>query len=135
MQSEIERLKELATIADRAQRQAREDLEKAEARERERRLDALKPLAIRAHDALCAWNHTDGCGWGYEIHNGVHNWNGTAHVQALRKIEEWIKPSQYSRNEAIPVEELEQFIGIVEDIKAKFKPPFLWWLRHRLAWI
>ncbi|HCW07144.1 MAG TPA: hypothetical protein DGG95_07255 [Cytophagales bacterium] len=28
--------------------------------------DAVKALAIVLHDNFCGFNHTDGCGWGYE---------------------------------------------------------------------
>lgn len=52
-----------------------------------RELDTSTPthhLAIALHQRLCRWNHTDGCGWHYEIKNGIHNWNDHAHVQWLR---------------------------------------------------
>jgi len=36
-------------------------------------------LAIFLHEKQCRWNHTDGCSWHYEIHNGVPDWSGHAH--------------------------------------------------------
>lgn len=42
-------------------------------------------LAIELHDALCTQNHTDGCGWHYEIQKGVHNWSGSEHAHWLGK--------------------------------------------------
>lgn len=36
-------------------------------------------MAIRLHECLCHHNHTDGCGWHYEIKNGIHDWNGREH--------------------------------------------------------
>jgi hypothetical protein len=42
-------------------------------------------LAIRLHDSFCRWNHTDGCGWHYEITKGVHDWNGHSHGSWLKK--------------------------------------------------
>ena len=42
-------------------------------------------LAHTMHEALCKNDHTEGCGWGYEIHAGVHSWNSWAHKQWLQK--------------------------------------------------
>lgn len=42
-------------------------------------------LAIKLHDKLCRWNHTDGCAWHYAIKNGVHDWNEDSHKEYLRK--------------------------------------------------
>jgi hypothetical protein len=54
------------------------------------RLTPEQKLAIQLHAAICHQNHTDGCGWHYEVKNGVHEWaNGGAHVGWLthaRKI-------------------------------------------------
>ena len=40
-------------------------------------------LAIEIHSALCHWNHTDGCGWFYEIKDGKHDWSRNAHKRSL----------------------------------------------------
>lgn len=40
-------------------------------------------LAIELHTALCRWNHTDGCAWFYEVHQGVDDWTGQAHARWL----------------------------------------------------
>ena len=37
----------------------------------QRELTDSQKLAIVMHDALCTHNHTDGCGWHYEIKDGV----------------------------------------------------------------
>lgn len=42
-------------------------------------------LAVELHEKLCHWNHTDGCGWYYEIHNGIHDWTGSSHKRYLEK--------------------------------------------------
>ncbi len=42
-------------------------------------------LAITLHDVLCNWNHTDGCGWFYEVHKGVDDWHGHAHASWLQR--------------------------------------------------
>lgn len=52
-----------------------------------RELDTSTPthhLAIAMHQRLCRWNHTDGCGWHYEIKDGIHNWSGHDHARWLR---------------------------------------------------
>lgn len=37
-------------------------------------------MAILLHKCTCHSNHTDQCGWYYEIDtNGVHDWNGSTH--------------------------------------------------------
>ena len=42
-------------------------------------------LAVNLHDMLCRANHSDGCGWFYEIPKGEHNWAGSAHEPYLTK--------------------------------------------------
>lgn len=42
-------------------------------------------LARHLHDKLCNFNHTDGCGWYYEIRNGIDDWSGHAHSAYLTK--------------------------------------------------
>jgi hypothetical protein len=42
-------------------------------------------LAKQLHAMLCTWNHTDGCGWYYEIRNKQDDWTGHAHDQYLTK--------------------------------------------------
>lgn len=44
-----------------------------------------KQLAKELHGMLCTWNHTDGCGWFYEIKNKEDVWTGHAHGQYLMK--------------------------------------------------
>lgn len=46
----------------------------------------LQELAILLHDKLCRWNHTDGCGWYYQISNeNGHDWCGYEHGRYLTK--------------------------------------------------
>ena len=42
-------------------------------------------LAIKLHDKLCRWNHTDGCAWYYFIKDGVHDWSESSHKAYLVK--------------------------------------------------
>lgn len=41
--------------------------------------ESIQELAVVLHDAYCRYNHTDGCGWFYEIRNGKTDWTGWAH--------------------------------------------------------
>lgn len=45
-----------------------------------------KEDAIKLHDTVCRFNHTDGCGWFYDIKDGVHNWSGFEHKVNLEKV-------------------------------------------------
>jgi cell division septum initiation protein DivIVA len=43
-------------------------------------------VAKQLHDLACTWNHTDACGWFYEINkDGEHDWNRHAHEKYLKK--------------------------------------------------
>jgi hypothetical protein len=42
-------------------------------------------LAITLHSILCRWNHADGCGWFYEVKDGIDDWNGQSHAPYLTK--------------------------------------------------
>ena len=42
-------------------------------------------LAITLHELLCHANHTDGCGWFYDIKDGIHNWNSDGHARYMHK--------------------------------------------------
>lgn len=42
-------------------------------------------LAIKMHDKMCRWNHTDGCGWHYAVKDGMHDWGEHSHQHYLRK--------------------------------------------------
>lgn len=43
-------------------------------------------LAMSLHDAFCRWNHTDGCGWFYEVHKGIDDWDGHSHARWLTNV-------------------------------------------------
>ncbi len=49
-----------------------------------------KTIAIHLHSVQCKQNHTDGCGWYYEIKNKVHDWNGHSHKRYLASAESFI---------------------------------------------
>ena len=48
-------------------------------------IDPDKALAVMIHDAKCHSNHTDGCGWYYEMTNNVDNWTGYSHKEYITK--------------------------------------------------
>lgn len=64
---------------------------KQELAELQTKLEAAKlespeiQLARQLHAMLCTWNHTDGCGWFYEMKDGQDVWTGNAHDQYLTK--------------------------------------------------
>ena len=44
-------------------------------------------LAIYLHKKMCTFNHTDGCGWFYHIHDNVHDWDEYSHKEWLQKAQ------------------------------------------------
>ena len=51
------------------------------------RLQQMTPeqkVAVKLHDLFCHSNHTDGCGWLYEVRDGIHDWRGD-HESYLQK--------------------------------------------------
>lgn len=48
-------------------------------------LTLVQRTAIHIHDLMCRANHTDGCSWGYEINNRVHQWEEHTHKIYLKK--------------------------------------------------
>jgi hypothetical protein len=47
-------------------------------------------LATELHSMLCNQNHTDGCGWFYEIKMKKDDWTGYAHTEYLKKAQKMI---------------------------------------------
>jgi hypothetical protein len=61
-------------------------------------------LAEALHTLLCRWNHTDGCGWHYEIRGGQHDWAGSSHGPYLTKargVMAFCKSHRLNPNEAL----------------------------------
>ncbi|MCF3932885.1 hypothetical protein L1787_05585 [Acuticoccus sp. M5D2P5] len=109
-----------------AEKVAREALENAtkarktaEWRERDQRVEALKPLAERAHKLLCQWNHTDGCSWGYE-ESAKDPWSCDAHARWLERFDRLIQGGQASytaRADApVPVEDITAILDLLEQL-------------------
>lgn len=47
-------------------------------------------LAKELHGMLCTWNHTDGCGWFYEMKNKEDDWSRPAHGEYLKRAQKLI---------------------------------------------
>ena len=65
-----------------------------ELKETKRQLAKMKDdqrLAIELHGILCHWNHTDGCGWEYEMDEGIHQWERASHAPYLEKARKLIR--------------------------------------------
>lgn len=62
---------------------AQEQLERIESAEGA--TDSEQKLAEELHEVLCRWNHTDGCGWHYEIKDGVADWSRYDHANYLKR--------------------------------------------------
>ncbi len=71
-------------------RAKRADLEAelADLDEAEQVLASMTPeqkMAQSLHEVWCRHNHTDGCGWMYEMNKHGDDWNGSAHRSWLSK--------------------------------------------------
>lgn len=69
--------------AEEAARIALEELE--EVKRAEATLTPEQMLAIEIHNINCHYEHTETCGWFYEIRNKVHNWDDWTHKRYLEK--------------------------------------------------
>lgn len=59
------------------------------------KLTEPQQLAIELHDRFCRSNHTDACGWYYEMSDGMDKWDGSTHVRYLNQAENLIHESAY----------------------------------------
>lgn len=60
-------------------------------REYEELLPENQRMAILLHKALCHSNHTDRCGWYYEINGIEHDWTRWTHKEYLEKANKLIQ--------------------------------------------
>lgn len=111
----IEELEKEASAAQEKARKASEALERARDREAEARREPLRMLVERAHNCLCAYNHTDGCGWGYE-----NSWNGWSHNRWLSHYDQLINGDRHNKPK-VTLKEVETIISMVEELKPKVK--------------
>ena len=59
-------------------------------REYEELLPENQRMAILLHKNLCHCNHTDQCGWFYELNGIEHDWTKWAHKDYLKKADRLI---------------------------------------------
>lgn len=135
--AEVAELKRREMAAEDILREARLAREKVEKAERAASLEPLKALAVLAHDTCCAWNHTDGCGWGYEMSGGQHVWDGSEHQRWLVHVKSLIDGAPGSRyygdapKPGVPREALEDILNALAALRAKHRDA-LYLIRQRI---
>ncbi len=133
--TDLARLKVEADAAGAEATRLRSLVTKAEYVAEQARMEPLKELAILAHDALCSWNHTDGCGWMYEMTNGQHAWGSYAHQAWLKKVDALVnggnRPSSRAMSKKSP-ETLREILTVFAKLKETHRDA-LWMLRHGLS--
>lgn len=90
----------------------------------------LIEVVIKLHDKFCHYDHTEGCGWHYEISKGIHQWggNGTAHhrwmetatnlVEGIARMIKKERPANEGPHEAFPSPESYKIIlAFIENFK------------------
>lgn len=97
-------------------RKLSQSLEKLKRKEADAKLEPLKTTAARAHDLLCPYNHTDGCGWEYE----QGSWQSDAHSRWLRRIDTLVNGNTYDKPKAT-LSEINIVLDAVEELKPKVK--------------
>lgn len=112
-------LEKLKADADRARKHAEELKRAVEAEENRRIQDELVPLrdlANKAHSNLCSYNHSDGCGWGYEEDGkNPQLWDGAEHQRWLKKIQSVIKEEKYTKLDS---DKLNKILDLITEMKA-----------------
>lgn len=75
----------------------------------------LRALAARAHALLCQYNHTDGCGWGYEGEDGDAIWSQQnrygAHARWLKSTENVLKECH------LTLEQLDELLTALDTVR------------------
>lgn len=92
---------------------------KAEMAKLEKELETAKlespdhQLAKELHGMLCTWNHTDGCGWYYEMKNKQDDWTGHAHGEYLKRAQKLI---HLCKEEGCTVEQAVSMFKLIKGI-------------------
>jgi len=72
----------------------------------------LREVSIMIHELLCLSNHTDGCGWYYEIENAKHDWDKPYHKEWRSQTK--IHYIQMMSEKGISLEKLKTAINAVD---------------------
>jgi hypothetical protein len=72
------------------------------------RNDKMTEVATVLHECLCAYNHTDGCSWGYEGESN-NKWLSYAHAS-------WLEKAQKLADE-FGAEEVLKMVNMINDMK------------------
>lgn len=70
-------------------------------------------LAKELHSIKCRWNHTDGCGWYYEMKNKQDDWTGSSHGEYLKKAQRLIHECE---QQGVPVDTAIALFKLVEAV-------------------
>lgn len=108
-------------------RKARDRVESLEQERLAEEEEPLKDIATRMHEVLCQYNHTDGCGWHYEVKDGVHNWTGWAHARWLKKAHDLTKGD--GKVPPISPADIVRMLIAIEQLKA-VNPWSVWLFRY-----
>ena len=70
-------------------------------------------LALVMHKKMCRNNHTDGCGWYYEVSQGNHNWSGNEHKLWKDKAKTLLKELEGMLDRPVAMEDAKRAIKAV----------------------
>ncbi len=108
MKAEIKQIKEKLEVINEKQQELVEALRAAQKEERIERQKAIYPVADLAHSLLCRWNHTDGCGYGYENNDT----EGYEHQRWVKAVEELVERK-------FTLEQIKESLAQLKQVKAK----------------
>jgi hypothetical protein len=108
------------------------DLEAEEEKEALKKLNVeervLREIAGLFHSMMCPYNHTDGCGWGYEEDTGGDRWRLSSHAEWLRKTEVAFCKKGSNRHMTEAKDDAIKFVNLLKSVKAEY-PSFFFMLR------
>lgn len=108
--SDIKLIEENVRLADKAKEKAQKELNAARDELEADTYERLRPIATLAHELICQFNHTDGCGWLYE----KDNWNASDHKRWLYDCKSSLTSSK------LTIEELSSFLSLAKQAKELF---------------
>lgn len=134
MSKELEELEIAARKAQEAAYKANEAVREAKERAMEAEMEPLKELAAKAHDVFCRWNHTDGCGWGYET-KATDPWKCSAHRRWLMHVATAVRGHDGTgygqKTNPISIETYSEIVETIRILRVKYHD-VLWLIQHGL---